>query len=213
MRNRQEIRSAETKSSIVTAAGQLFAEQGYESVTMREIAKAAGCSHTTIYIYFKDKEALLHQLSMGPMRSLEANMESMLLDIALTPEERLKSVTNHFIEFCFQNRNMFTIFFMTEATRVDEIDPVLEINKLRNHLFAIMQQAIRTYLPGDLSDELALAYARIYFFMLHGMVATYVHSEEPVQSLMERLSPTFRLAIDALLIGFKQTCQEGVDLT
>jgi len=212
MRSRQEIRSEETKNAIITAAGRLFAEQGYEAVTMREIAKAVGCSHTTIYIYFKDKEALLHQLSMGPMQALQANMESVLADPALSPDERLKLVTNDFIEFCFQNRNMFTIFFITKATRVDEVDPVLEINKLRIHLFAMLQQAIRSCLQGDISDGGELAYARIYFFMLHGMVATYVHSEEPVESLMERLTPTFRLGIDALLAGFKQTCQEGVDL-
>lgn len=64
MSSKQEQRSEETKRSILAAAGLLFASRGYDSVTMREIAKEAGCSHTTIYIYFKDKEALLQQLSL-----------------------------------------------------------------------------------------------------------------------------------------------------
>ncbi|MGZ4164968.1 MAG: TetR/AcrR family transcriptional regulator, partial [Tumebacillaceae bacterium] len=53
MPSKKELKSEETKRAIVSAAGQLFADRGYEAVTMREIAKAAGCSHTTIYIYYK----------------------------------------------------------------------------------------------------------------------------------------------------------------
>ncbi len=49
----------EMKAAVRAAAASLFTEKGYHSVTMREIAKEAGCSHTAIYLYFKDKEDLL----------------------------------------------------------------------------------------------------------------------------------------------------------
>ncbi len=65
---KKELRSEETKRMILKAAGKLFSEKGYDAVTMREIAKEAGCSHTTIYLYFKDKETLLHQLSMPTLQ-------------------------------------------------------------------------------------------------------------------------------------------------
>jgi len=77
MSTKQEQRSEETKTSILSAAGTLFASRGYDAVTMREIAKAAGCSHTTIYIYFKDKEALLLQLSMPPLKTLMLQMDKL----------------------------------------------------------------------------------------------------------------------------------------
>jgi AcrR family transcriptional regulator len=73
--SKQMKRSEETKNSIITAAQKLFAEQGYDTVTMREIAKEAGCSHTTIYIYFKDKVALLNQLAMPSLLELKLLME------------------------------------------------------------------------------------------------------------------------------------------
>jgi AcrR family transcriptional regulator len=71
MSRKQVFRAEETKKAILSVAGKLFAEQGFHAVTMREIAKKAGCSHTTIYIYFTDKETLLYQLSMPPLKELQ----------------------------------------------------------------------------------------------------------------------------------------------
>ncbi|MGZ4113011.1 MAG: TetR/AcrR family transcriptional regulator, partial [Tumebacillaceae bacterium] len=97
MPSKKELKSEETKRAIVSAAGQLFADRGYEAVTMREIAKAAGCSHTTIYIYYKDKEALLHQLSMAPLEELHGKMEAVMKVQSLTPEAKLRAVTRSFL--------------------------------------------------------------------------------------------------------------------
>ncbi len=205
MPNRQETRSEETKQAIVTAAGRLFAERGFEAVTMREIAKAAGCSHTTIYLYFKDKEALLHQLAMAPLHSLGEQMEAILLDSSQSPDERLRSVTRAFIRFCLANKNMYTIFFMAKGSRVDEADPRLEVQKLRNRLFGLLRQALQDCLPLPPSDDRLLAYTRIYFFTLHGIVGTYATSAESVDLLEERLASTFDLAADVMLAGFRAT--------
>lgn len=211
MPSRQESRAEETKRAILAAASQLFAQRGFENVTIREIAKSVGCSHTTIYIYFKDKEALLHQLSMEPLTDLRRQMEAVLEETTRSPEERLRSITRHFLQFCFLHRNMYTIFFMVQSTRVDEEEPALEVNKTRNQLFGLLRQAVQATLPAGQSDELVLAYARIYFYTLHGIVGTYTDSEEPCDTLMERLAPTFDLAVDVLLSGFKQTSNMGVD--
>lgn len=48
---------------ILDAARLLFAEQGQEAVTLREVAAAVGYSHAMIYSFFADKRALLARLS------------------------------------------------------------------------------------------------------------------------------------------------------
>lgn len=195
-------RSEETKQNILHAAGQLFSERGFDAVTMREIAKAAGCSHTTIYLYFKDKEALLNQLAMGPLEELQQQMESAWHDDTLPADERLKSLTRRFIRFCLLHRNMYNILFMTKASRVDEAEPHLAVQQMRNQLFGLLRQAIQECLH-DADGEQALAYARIYFYALHGIVGTYMSSAESFEQLTERLSPTFDLAVDVMLAGFR----------
>jgi AcrR family transcriptional regulator len=211
MASRQESRSEETKRAILAATEELFAARGYDAVTIREIAKAAGCSHTTIYIYFKDKEALLHQLSMDPLKSLRQEMESILADSAWGADERLRRISRTFIHFCLANRIMYSIFFMAKAGRVNEAEPLLEINNLRNQLFDLLRRAVQGVLPSrGCTEELVLACARTHFFMLHGIVTTYRGNEEPFDALMERLAPTFDLAVTVMLAGFKQITRTGV---
>jgi AcrR family transcriptional regulator len=202
MPTRQELRAEETKRSILSAAGELFRSRGYDAVTMREIAKEAGCSHTTIYIYFKDKEALLHHLSMPPLLTLMKQFDD-ILNEDLCPDEKLIGISLSFIRFCLTHRNMYTIFFNVKAVRVDEQNPELEINQIRNQLFAKLSDTLKKSLELAEHDERLLTISRIYFFTLHGVVATYTFSEETVDMLMDRLSQVFRETFEVLLLGFK----------
>lgn len=209
MATKQELRSEETKRSVLEAAGKLFGARGFDAVTMREIAKEAGCSHTTIYIYFKDKEALLHQLSMSPLQQLKEQVEVIHRQNAIAPEARLKQISQTMIRFCLVNRNMYDIFFTVQSVRVDEAEPQSELNRMRNGLFAMLQQAVQACLPTPYTGEQLLAYSRIYFYTLQGIVATYTNSLETEEQLMERLGATFDEAVEVLLIGFTHKLNQG----
>lgn len=208
MVSKQEMRSEETKRAILTAAGELFAKRGFDTVSIREIAKAAGCSHTTLYIYFKDKEALLHQLAEGPLQGLAQQIETTLASSLEAPEDQLRRVSLLFIRFSLKNKNMYTLFFMTKASRIDE-ESDSQLQKLRNHLFRLLRQAVTACLPASLKEEEALAYARIYFYTVLGIVGTYTYSEESLESLLDRLTPTFELTVDVMLAGCMQNASRG----
>ncbi|GAB2673259.1 TetR/AcrR family transcriptional regulator [Paenibacillus thermoaerophilus] len=204
----KETRAEETKKAILDAAGRLFGEKGYESVTMRQIARGAGCSHTTIYLYFKDKADLLHQLAAPPLEELRAEMEAaMAAGTGVRPGERLRKLSRLFIEFCLRHRGMYPIFFGAGAGRVDIAEPELEINRLRNGLFNLMKQALGEELGLSDGDRL-LACSRIFFYLIHGIAATYNQSSESSGELMERLSSTFDTAVDAMLAGLKAQLSE-----
>ena len=208
MVSKQELRSEETKRAILKAAGELFAKRGFDTVSIREIAKAAGCSHTTLYIYFKDKEALLHQLAEAPLQGLAQQIETTLASNLESPEDRLRRVGLLFIRFALKNKNMYTLFFMTKASRIDE-ESDSKLQKLRTHLFRLLRQAVTACLPASLKEEEALAYARIYSYTLQGIVGTYTHSEESLESLLDRLTPTFELTVDVMLAGCIQNASRG----
>ena len=52
-----------TKGKIITAAWDLFYEQGYENTTVEEIIEESGTSKGSFYHYFEGKDALLGSLS------------------------------------------------------------------------------------------------------------------------------------------------------
>src|SRR6266478_5564709 len=58
----RESRSNDKRSRILDAAIRVFAERGFHSATVAEIARAAGVADGTIYLYFKGKDDLLLRL-------------------------------------------------------------------------------------------------------------------------------------------------------
>ena len=76
-----------TKGKIVSAAWQLFYQQGYDDTTIDEIVEASGTSRGSFYHYFTSKDDLLTSLSYLFDEKYEELMESM--DPALSPLDKL----------------------------------------------------------------------------------------------------------------------------
>lgn len=55
----REIKKARTRNQIAVAAARLFAEHGYENVTVNDVARAAEVAEQTVYNYFASKELLV----------------------------------------------------------------------------------------------------------------------------------------------------------
>ena len=64
---RRELRRQETRARIVDAAAELFAERGFDAVSVLEIAKRAGVVEKTVFNHFPVKEGLVFDAD-PPMR-------------------------------------------------------------------------------------------------------------------------------------------------
>ena len=64
--SRQQV--TENRRTIVEAAGRLFRERGFDSVTVAEIMKAAGLTHGGFYGYFRSKDELIGAALAEAMR-------------------------------------------------------------------------------------------------------------------------------------------------
>src|SRR4051812_18998310 len=58
-RGAQTLRGHRRRNTVLKVAAQLFAEQGYDSVSINDIGSAAGITGPAIYRYFTSKEILL----------------------------------------------------------------------------------------------------------------------------------------------------------
>lgn len=201
-------RSAVTRANILRAAKALFSEKGYDAVTMREIAARANCSHTAIYMHFRDKRALLHEIALPPLERLKTRMDETMANPDRTPDDRLTDLAFLFIRFCLENRNLVPLLFLSEAGRVDDPEPGLAVNRLRNAMFGLLTRGLAASLDAAPEDPRLLAYSRILFFALFGIVATYLQAEESADQLFDRLQDTFADTVAVLLAGFRSGDRE-----
>ena len=70
--------SAERIPQIIHAAMIVFAEKGFHPATMEDVAKEAGLSKGTIYLYFKNKDDLIFSVLQGSLTEGFAELEQIL---------------------------------------------------------------------------------------------------------------------------------------
>lgn len=102
----------ELRNLILEGAMKLFAEKGVANVTIRNIADAVEYSVGTVYVYFKDKNAILHALHTKGFLELR-NRFLVLLNVA-DPMERLKAAGKVYIQFAQEQPDMYDLMFSTK---------------------------------------------------------------------------------------------------
>src|SRR5690349_20197707 len=73
-------RWGEREQGILEVAKALFAQGGYENITMAAVASAAGLSEGTLYNYFRDKQDLQLRVSLGVFEAYTLDMERVVRD-------------------------------------------------------------------------------------------------------------------------------------
>ena len=71
-------RWGEREQGILEVATTLYAQGGYENITMAAVAAAAGLSEGTLYNYFKDKQDLQLRVSLGVFETYTLEVEKVV---------------------------------------------------------------------------------------------------------------------------------------
>ena len=88
----------DTKSRLLDHARLLFAQHGYEGVSMRDIAGSVGIRQSAIYNHFENKQHLLVTLMVTHMEDLLEAMRNAVHDIS-DPVERLERFARFHVSY------------------------------------------------------------------------------------------------------------------
>jgi AcrR family transcriptional regulator len=97
---------------IRNTARDLFARQGYESVSMRRIGAEVGCSPMAMYRHFASKEDLLLSICEETFEQMNRALD-LVADKPGTRLEVLRASINSIIDFHLSHPNHFRVTFMT----------------------------------------------------------------------------------------------------
>src|SRR5262249_44560915 len=143
-----------TRDRIIEAAGEIFAERGFDATTVRDICHAAGANIAAVNYYFGDKQRLFveavltaHRWRMSqaalPEWSADTLPEKKLTDFIVTFIRRVRTGPKD----TWQNR-----LIMREMMRPDAACAEVVRDSIRPQ-FELLLGILRALMPENTSDE------------------------------------------------------------
>lgn len=106
----------ELRQDILEAARRIFAQEGFEALTMRRIAEEIEYSPTTIYLHFKDKSDLVAAICNEGFEAL-LNQIQELASQGLDPVAHLEAGLRAYVAFGLQYPSHYYVTFVVSAGR------------------------------------------------------------------------------------------------
>ncbi|HEY9006332.1 TetR/AcrR family transcriptional regulator [Ohtaekwangia sp.] len=196
MRTRDENK----EQAIRQKAIKMIVDEGFDGLSMQKLAKAAGVSPATIYIYFKDRDDLILQLWIGEMKKMvDAVLKNFDPDASF--EEGMRVQWMNRARFLVENP--MSMHFM-EQVKYSPYHNV-SLTKIDSHFKEVMgkfvQNAIRRKELMKLPFEV---YWSVAFAPLYQLVKTHISgrglhgSPEKFELDEKTMNLTLKLVIKAL---------------
>lgn len=169
------------RENIASAASELFTQKGIAQTSMDDIAKAAGYSKATLYVYFENKEEIVGLLTLNSMKKLFGYIDS-----ALSSQESTKIRYDLICRGLVRYQEEFPFYFKTVLDKInidfehdclfEEKETYLVGEQINARLKDFLISGIK---KGDLRDSLELLPTIFNFWgMLSGMIGLAANKEE-----------------------------------
>ena len=190
---------ASRRGEILGAAKRLFLEEGYEHATMRRIAAAVGVSGAALYVYFPDKEAILHAIAEETFSDLLATLEaSQRADLPLL--ERFRAGLLAYVAFGRARPDEYRLTFLSKMMSPPSPGRACADIEAADRSFAILERGVAEMMEAGLFERRpTVLVAEALWACLHGVTAVLLDHGEHLESDPDSLAGA---VIDAALRGF-----------
>lgn len=199
---RRERDREEMRTNILDAARELFAQYGYDEVTMRKVAEKIQYSPTTIYLYFKDKETLIRELCAHDFLELARKFQRIAR--VRDPIERLRKIGQAYLHFGLDHPNHYRLMFMTSNPYGDPAKIDLEQGNPGEDAYAFLKVSVQDALrAGCFRAELKDAdlLAQTLWAGMHGVVSLHIAKHEDAWVEWRPMKRRADLMVEALILG------------
>jgi len=198
-KDRRENEVLQMRQSILKAACDIAAEEGWRAVTIRKVAEKVEYSPAALYEYFAGKEAILLELMREGFRLLAEEMRA--VPESNNQVERLVAVARSYWDFAFRHPELYQVMHGLGGVSFGTADTPQEAKDG----FIVLRDAVQAVFPDDIAsgrdlhDEVDMFWA-----MLHGLVSLTM--AQRIKGGMERAATL----IDPAVAIYVAEWQKGV---
>lgn len=164
---RKERHKEDLKKDILTAAKQLFTEKGFEATSIRAIAEKIEYSPATIYLYYKDKNEIVHALHQDGFNLLMEYFST--IDFSQPAFARLIALGRAYMQFAFEHPDVYTLIFSMKEPMQHVTDCEEEWHE-GNHAFSLLIKTVDGCKEeGYFKDLESVGLAFMIWSSMHGL--------------------------------------------
>jgi len=161
-----------TKELIIRSALEMFSRRGYQAVSIRDIAKDVGIKESSIYYYFKNKQAIMDELLNrinGLVKEKKADFAGAFTAAIEVSEEAMCSVAVGILENYLMHPFVYPVIQMLSIERqadqrADETYRRIVFDlPLAQHHEVFGQMILRGYIKENSADVLAYEYYSVVY--------------------------------------------------
>jgi len=198
---RREREKKMRRRQIMDAAKMVFASKGFGGATMENIAEKAEFSPATLYLYFKNKDALFASLNLRMLRDLISKMDDVRDQKNLSPEKRIMALEKALYDVYLSDPlNVVNVLRFQSKGRLRNLSPELS-SEIRdctkqyiNAIADLFEEGVR---EGVFLDCHPVAFAEIIWSVFTGLVL-YEDTKKGLNEGKDQLEPTLIMALEIL---------------
>jgi AcrR family transcriptional regulator len=170
----------EARRRVLDRAVDLFAERGFDDVTMTEIAEAANVARATVFNYFGSKHALVETLTESVIEVFRDMLDDALADTTTPTPDLLRHLYENMGIGIESQRGFFRGAFREIARIQLGLDEGLVAQRANAEANARLLQLVeRGQARGDLNNALPTQSIALAFHALaNGTITTWLYHDE-----------------------------------
>lgn len=157
------------RDEILEISRSMLFEDGYKSLSMRKIAKKAGVSATSIYLYFENKDHLLHTLIEESVEDLSRHIETNALPVEHCID-RFKAIIRGYVDFGLTYPEKYEIIYKVKSDSMARY-PKEKFRKARRAYELLVKTIEESVEKGQMDVDKPLIAAYSIWAQLHGIVS------------------------------------------
>jgi AcrR family transcriptional regulator len=152
---------AERREAILSAALAEFSERGFTAARLEDVAQRAGIAKGTIYLYFRDKEALFQDLIRTRLVPLVGTIEQ-LRDVDIPFRSLAERLIDMFVREIFETPRKDVIRLMiAEGSRFPKLADFY-YREVLSRLMDVMSALLRrAYARGEIASDASAKYPQL----------------------------------------------------